>query len=57
MKAVFIERFGGPDVLKYGDLPDPVAGPGQIVVDVSRLFKWPKGEKNEFNDPGAYIPL
>jgi hypothetical protein len=30
---------------------------GQIVVDVSRLFKWPKGERNEFNDPGAYIPL
>lgn len=30
---------------------------GQIRVDVSRLFKWPKGEKNEFNDPGAYIPL
>ncbi len=30
---------------------------GQIVVDVSRLFKWPKGERNEFNDAGAYIPL
>ena len=30
---------------------------GQIVVDVSRLFKWPKGERNEFNDVGAYIPL
>jgi cytochrome b6-f complex iron-sulfur subunit len=30
---------------------------GQIVVDTSRLFKWPKGEKNEFNDPGAFIPL
>jgi cytochrome b6-f complex iron-sulfur subunit len=30
---------------------------GQIVVDINRLYKWPKGEKNEFNDPGAYIPL
>ena len=30
---------------------------GQIVVDTSRLYKWPKGEKNEFNDPGAYIPI
>jgi len=32
---------------------------GQIVVDTNRLFKWPKGEKNEFNDVdrGAYIPL
>jgi cytochrome b6-f complex iron-sulfur subunit len=30
---------------------------GQIVVDIAKLYKWPKGEKNEFNDPGAYIPL
>lgn len=30
---------------------------GQIVVDIGRLYKWPKGEKNEFNAPGAYIPL
>jgi cytochrome b6-f complex iron-sulfur subunit len=30
---------------------------GQIVVNVAKLYKWPKGEKNEFNDPGAYIPL
>jgi len=34
MKAVFIERFGGPEVLKYGDLPDPVAAPGEVVIDV-----------------------
>jgi NADPH:quinone reductase-like Zn-dependent oxidoreductase len=34
MKAAFIEQFGGPDVLKYGDLPDPAAGPGQVVIDV-----------------------
>ena len=35
MKAAYIERHGGPDVLKYGDMPDPVAGPGQIVVDIA----------------------
>ena len=35
MKAVFIERFGGPEVLTYGDQPDPVAGPGQVVVEVA----------------------
>ncbi len=34
MKAVFIEKFGGPDVLRYGDLPDPVAAAGEVVVDV-----------------------
>jgi NADPH:quinone reductase-like Zn-dependent oxidoreductase len=26
--------FGGPEVLKYGDLPDPVAGSGEVVIDV-----------------------
>lgn len=30
---------------------------GQIVVNTAKLYKWPKGEKNEFNDTGAYIPL
>ena len=33
MKAAYIEQFGGPEVLKYGDLPDPSPAPGQIVVD------------------------
>jgi NADPH:quinone reductase-like Zn-dependent oxidoreductase len=34
MKAAFFEKFGGPDVLQYGDLPDPVAAAGEAVVDV-----------------------
>src|SRR5262249_32040884 len=34
MKAVYIERHGGPEELKYGDLPDPVAKPGEVVVDI-----------------------
>src|ERR1700741_1394778 len=34
MKAAYIERHGGPDVFKYGDLPDPKAGPGEVVVDI-----------------------
>src|SRR5262245_52214354 len=34
MKAVYIERHGGPEELRYGDLPDPVAAPGEVVVDI-----------------------
>jgi NADPH:quinone reductase-like Zn-dependent oxidoreductase len=34
MKAAFIERHGGPEVLEYGEMPDPVAAPGEIVVDI-----------------------
>jgi NADPH:quinone reductase-like Zn-dependent oxidoreductase len=35
MKAVYIEKHGGPEVLTYGELPDPVAKPGEIVVDIN----------------------
>lgn len=35
MKAAYIEQFGGPEVLQYGDVPDPVAGASQVVVDVA----------------------
>jgi NADPH:quinone reductase-like Zn-dependent oxidoreductase len=34
MKAAFFDRFGGPEVLQYGDLPNPVAAPGEVVIDV-----------------------
>src|SRR5262245_15499385 len=34
MKAILLTGFGGIDVLRYGDAPDPVAGPGDVVVDV-----------------------
>ena len=33
MKAAYFDKFGGPEVLQYGDVPDPVAGPGQVLVD------------------------
>ncbi len=28
---------------------------GQVVVDTSRLYAWPKGQRNQFNDDGAFI--
>ena len=34
MKAMLLTGFGGTDMLRYGDAPDPVAGPGDVVVDV-----------------------
>jgi NADPH:quinone reductase-like Zn-dependent oxidoreductase len=35
MRAVQITRFGGPEVLDVVDLPEPEAGPGQQIYDVS----------------------
>src|SRR4249919_2221130 len=36
MKAIQIEEFGGPEVLRYVEVDDPVAGEGMVVVDVAR---------------------
>jgi NADPH:quinone reductase-like Zn-dependent oxidoreductase len=35
MRAVQITRFGGPELLDVVDVPEPAAGPGQQVYDVS----------------------
>src|SRR6185369_9484234 len=34
MKAILLTGHGGPEMLHYADTPDPVAKPGEIVVDV-----------------------
>jgi NADPH2:quinone reductase len=36
MKAIQIEEFGGPEVLRYVDLPDPEPGEGEVLVEVAR---------------------
>ena len=45
MRAVFFRRHGGPEVLEYGELPDPQPGPGQVRVRLqaaalNRLDLW-----------------
>jgi putative PIG3 family NAD(P)H quinone oxidoreductase len=34
MYAITMREPGGPDVLEWAEVPDPQAGPGQVVVDV-----------------------
>ena len=34
MRGIRIKRYGGPEVLEYGELPDPVPGPGEALVRV-----------------------
>jgi NADPH2:quinone reductase len=36
VKAIQIEEFGGPEVMKHVDLPDPEPGDGEVIVDVAR---------------------
>jgi len=35
MKAVVVHKYGGPEVLKFEDYPDPVPGAGEVLVRVA----------------------
>lgn len=35
MKAIVAAQAGGPEVMEYVDLPEPTAGPGEVVVKVA----------------------
>jgi NADPH:quinone reductase-like Zn-dependent oxidoreductase len=35
MKAMVVHQYGGPEVLKFEDYPDPVPGPGEVLVRVA----------------------
>jgi NADPH:quinone reductase-like Zn-dependent oxidoreductase len=34
MKAMLLVKHGGPEMLNYGEAPDPTAGPGKVVIDI-----------------------
>jgi NADPH:quinone reductase-like Zn-dependent oxidoreductase len=34
MKAAYFMKHGGPEVMEYGDVPDPSPGAGQVLIDV-----------------------
>ena len=44
MKAVVIRAYGGPEELKFEEWPDPVAGPGEVLIRVAATsvnpFDW-----------------
>ena len=61
MKAAYIEKFGGPEVLQYGDLPDPTPAPGEVVVDVAaasiNAADWKFRSGQYARHSGANFPL
>ena len=34
MKAIQAHEFGAPEVLQLDEVPDPVPGPGEVVIDI-----------------------
>jgi NADPH:quinone reductase len=55
MRAVVIERFGGPDVLQVAEVPDPQAGPGQVRIAVHAAGTNPVDASNR--DDGSWAGL
>ncbi|MDX6428321.1 MAG: hypothetical protein QOE54_687 [Streptosporangiaceae bacterium] len=35
MRAIEATRFGDPEVLVLGRAPDPIAGPGEVVIEIA----------------------
>ena len=55
MKAIIMDRHGGLEVLRYGDLPDPVVEPGQVVVDIHAASV--NGADTKVREGGAYTTI
>jgi len=49
-------NFEGPAPRPMDRANVQIAPDGQILVDVSKLYQWPKGQPSAFNYPGAYLP-
>jgi cytochrome b6-f complex iron-sulfur subunit len=48
-------NFEGPAPRPMDRAHVEITPEGQIEVDLSRLYRWPKGEPSEFNLPGAIV--
>src|SRR5579862_5965064 len=48
-------NFEGPAPRPMDRAKIELAPDGQIIVDTSRLYQWPKGQPSHFNDPGAFL--
>jgi len=49
-------NFEGPAPRPMDRAHIEIAPDGQILVDVAKLYQWPKGQPSQFNDSGAYLP-
>ena len=55
MKAMVLSQFGGPDVLRYADVPDPMPQAGEVVVDVYAASANGADYKVRRGDPGHAV--
>jgi NADPH:quinone reductase-like Zn-dependent oxidoreductase len=57
MKAVVLHEYGGPEKLKYEEMPDPVPGEGQVLVRLSATSVNPVDYKMRSGEASASFPV
>jgi NADPH:quinone reductase-like Zn-dependent oxidoreductase len=57
MKAVVVHQYGGPEVLRFEDYPDPVAGSGEVLVRVAATSVNPIDYKRRAGLTKDFYPL
>jgi NADPH:quinone reductase-like Zn-dependent oxidoreductase len=57
MKAVVVHQYGGPEVLEFEDYPDPVPGPGEVLVRVAAASVNPIDYKRRAGLTRDYYPI
>ena len=57
MKAVVVHQYGGPEVLKFEDYPDPVPGAGEVLVRVAATSVNPIDYKRRAGLTKDFYPL
>ncbi len=57
MKAVVVHQYGGPEVLKFEEYPDPVAGPGEVLVQVAATSVNPIDYKRRAGLTKEFYPI
>jgi len=50
-------NFEGPAPRPMDRAEIELAPDGQILVDTSKLYSWPKGQPSQFDDKGAFLPV
>src|SRR5512143_918776 len=61
MRAILIHRFGGPEVLQPGEVPEPVPGDAEVLIHLkaaalNHLDLWVRSGERERNIPLPHIP-
>jgi hypothetical protein len=57
MKAIVVHQYGGPEVLKFEDYPDPVPGLGEVLVRVAATSVNPIDYKRRAGLTKDFYPL